>query len=453
MHKIKIGSYVRSMREMPLTLPTLAALTPSYPDLELTLVDGSVEPVPLDAGVDLVGISVITGCAEEAYRIADKFRTRGIPVVLGGVHVTILPGEASRHADAIVTGKGEKSWARLLGDFRNGEMKKVYSEEAGDENAIEEIPVPRWDLHKRWRYMVPYSVQATRGCHHACDFCTVPAVWRRYLKRPVSEVLRDASAAKSRFVAFNDVSLFEDPEYSKELLRGLVPLKKKWGGLATVDIIKDDELLQLLRDSGCTYLLFGFESVSQPTLKQIRKGFNNPSAYQELMRIMHSLNISVQGCFVFGFDHDDKTIFDNTVDRVQELRIDIPRYSIYTPYPGTKLFQRLVSEERITSYNWSDYDTYHVVFRPKKMTEEELYSGFKNAYKKTFKITRILKRMPGFKINTPVNFMGNLTYIILVRRLFKEPRFASPNHGLCSASPPAERDFIVPGERKATCPA
>ncbi len=425
MHTLRIGPHVRSMREMPLTICTLAALTPSYPDIDIRLVDGSVEKVPLDYDADLVAISVITGCATSAYEIADHYRRRNIPVVLGGVHVTILPGEAINHADAIVIGRAEKAWPHLIEDFRSGRMQKIYEEEVIDDQLLD-VPPPRRDLHRRSGYMVPDSIQATRGCKKVCDFCTVPAVWPKYLKRPVDDVIMDIRATKGKYIAFNDVSIAEDSEYAKELFTAMIPLGKKWGGLATVDIINDPELLRLMKASGCGYLLFGFESDSQTVLKDIRKGFNKPVNYDDVIRIMHGMNISVQGCFVFGFDHDSKEVFQRTVDRVNDLKIDIPRYSLYTPYPGTELFRRLQGEGRILSYNWDDYDTMHVVIQPALMTPEELYRDFKWAYRETFKLSSVVRRMRGLTTNSAINLIGNLTYRIFVNRLDNEQRFAAP---------------------------
>lgn len=436
MHRLKIGPFVRSMREMPLSICTLAALTPEYPDLDIRLIDGSVEPVPLDYDADLVAISVITGCAASAYAIADHYRGRNTPVVLGGVHVTILPGEAIRHADAIVIGRAEKAWPRLIEDFRSGRMHKIYEEDDVDD--LFGVPSPRRDLHRRSGYMVPDSIQATRGCKKVCDFCTVPAVWPKYLRRPVDDVIRDIRATKGRYIAFNDVSIAEDPEYAKELFTAMIPLGRKWGGLATVDIVNDPELLELMKASGCGYLLFGFESGSQATLKGIRKGFNKPVNYEDVIRAMHAINISVQGCFVFGFDHDTTDVFQHTVALVNDLKIDIPRYSLYTPYPGTELFRRLQGEDRILSYNWDDYDTMHVVIQPALMTPEELYSGFKRAYRETFRLPGVIRRMRGLSTNTAINFIGNLTYQMFVRRLYNEQRFSAPYSMLAPGSAPDE---------------
>jgi radical SAM superfamily enzyme YgiQ (UPF0313 family) len=449
MHVLKFGPFVRSMREMPLSICTLAALTPPYLDLDIRLADGSVDEVPLDYDADLVAISVISGCANSAYALADHYRERGIPVVLGGVHVTILPGEAISHADAIVIGRAEKAWPRLIEDFRAGLMQRVYEEEELSDGMLFDVPPPRRDLHRRSGYLVPESVQATRGCRKVCDFCTVPAVWPKYLRRPVADVIRDIKLTRGRHIVFNDVSITEDTEYAKELFKAMVPLGKKWGGLATVDIVNDLELLDLMKASGCGYLLFGFESDSRATLQSIKKGFNKPVNYDDLIRAIHALGISVQGCFVFGFDHDTKDVFRLTVERVNNLRIDIPRYSLYTPYPGTELFRRMRDEERILSYNWDDYDTMHVVIRPLLMTPEELYEGFKWAYRETFRFRNVMRRMRGFTTNTIINLMGNLTYRIFVRRLADDARFALPYSLQSPGEAPKEAFFREHFSREA----
>jgi radical SAM superfamily enzyme YgiQ (UPF0313 family) len=433
MHKLRVGPHLRSMREAPLTIAVLAGLVPQGRGWECRLVDESVDPVPLDAAVDLVGISVITGTARRAYELAAHFRARGIPVVLGGVHVTIMPKEARRHADAIVVGMAERSWPRLLEDFAAGRMAAEYCDEPPAGDALVGVPAPRLDLMRRSGYMVPDTVQATRGCKHVCDFCSVPAVWPRYYKRPVADVVRDVRSLRGRYFAFNDVSLCEDREYALELFAALAPLGRKWGGLATVAVTQDPELLDLMAKSGCIYLLFGFESVSQAALTAIYKGFNRPVDYGDAMRALHERGISVQGCFVFGLDHDDRSVFEATLARVQELKVDIPRYSLYTPYPGTRLFQRLLAEERIISFNWDDYDTMHVVIRPRNMTPEELYAGFKWAYRETFRLRRIVGRVRSPSVNSVVNFVGNLAYVMFVRRLYREARYALP----CSADQPA----------------
>lgn len=418
MHKFIILGKRRSAREAPITLTTLAALTGNDSDLEYTLIDESVDDVPLDFPADLVGISVMTGTALRAYALADHFRARGIPVVLGGVHVGIMPDEARPHADSLVLGMADTTWPQLVHDFRNGVLKPQYVEPEPEGKFTGYVPPPRWDLQRKSGYMIPHVIQVTRGCMHACDFCTVPVVWKRYLRRPIADIVADVKAIPARRFVINDVSPFDDVEYAKELFKALIPLKKSWGGLATSRIADDPELFDLMVKSGCNYLLIGFESVNQSTLNSIYKGFNKEDAYAELMRKLHGAGIIVQACFVFGFDEDGPDVFERTVERVNELKVDIPRYSIYTPYPGTRLFERLEEEGRILSYNWSLYDTMHVVYQPKQMSPVELYEGFRRAYRDTFRMGSIFRRTISGGMRFPITFVGNLTYRSFVRRLY-----------------------------------
>jgi len=426
MHKFYLGSHVRSAREAPISISTLAALTPDRDDIEYTLIDESVDRVPLDFDADLVGISVLTGTARRAYALADHFRSRGIPVVLGGAHVTVMPEEARQFADALVVGMAENTWPQLIADFAAGKLAPEYREPPSDSDWVEGIPTPRWDLTRLSGYMVPYVVHATRGCVHSCDFCSVRGIWKKFQRRPVADVVKDIQAIPAKRFVLNDVSPFDDVEYAKELLTALIPLRKKWGGLATTRITDDPELFELLQKSGCNYLLIGFESVNQHALNRIAKGFNKSTDYQTLMKRMRKAGIIVQGCFVFGFDHDTPEVFAQTVQQVQDLKIDIPRYSLYTPYPGTPLFRRLEKDGRVLSYDWSEYDTMKVVFRPKLMSPAELYEGFRWAYRETFTLRNILHRTMGAGMNFPIAFMGNLTYRLFVKKLQRSRGFEMP---------------------------
>ncbi|NTW14491.1 MAG: radical SAM protein [Candidatus Moranbacteria bacterium] len=435
MHKIILGPIRKSLREAPLTLTTLAAMTDKT-RFEILIIDESIDPVPLDYQADLVGISVLTGTACRAYRFADHFRELGIPVVLGGPHVTIIPDEAALHGDAIVIGMAERTWPQLLDDFLSGSMRSRYEDNDKEKSGwLADVPSPRIDLQRRSGYVLPDTVQATRGCLRRCDFCSVSAVWPKFYRRPVADVIRDIRNLPGSRIAINDVSLVDDVAYAKELFTAMIPLKKTWGGLATVEVADDEELLDLMYASGCRYLLIGFESFNQESLKNIRKGFNRIDQYSEIMRRLHARDISVQGTMVFGFDEDTTDVFRETVERVQELKIDIPRYSIYTPYPGTPLYDKLMREERILSHNWEDYDTMHVVYRPARMTPDELYRGFKWTYEESFRLRHIARRLgPKVTLNSAINFMGNLTYKMFVHRLRHDPRYEAP-HGYLDTRP------------------
>jgi radical SAM superfamily enzyme YgiQ (UPF0313 family) len=430
MHILRLGSFRRSMREAPLTLTTLAALGPEELDIDWTLADELVENVPLDGEFDLVGISLMTGTATRGYELADHFHRRGLPVVLGGIHPKLLPDEAKHHADAIVIGMAELTWPQLLRDFAAGQLQRCYDQNDVDPDGLESIgliPTPRFDLQRRCRYNIPSTVMASRGCTHACEFCTVKSIWKGFLRRPVEHIIRDIEQAPGKLLAFNDVSLLDDPAFATEFLKRMIPMKRIWGGLSTLAVAENDEMLDLLQASGCRYLLIGFESVSQSALAGIRKGFNRQEDYARAIEKLHAHNISVQGCFVLGLDGDDESVFERTVQRVNELNIDIPRYSIFTAYPGTPVFAKLKAQGRILSERWEDYDTMHVTVQPSHMSPQDLFDGFKWAYRETFRMPHILRRMRGNYWQSLANLVGNINYHRFARRLEKDPRFACYN--------------------------
>lgn len=416
-HKIDLGWFKKSFREAPLTATVLASLVPEELKYDITIADESVQEIPFKQHFDVVAISVLTGNSKRAYELARFFRNRGSIVVLGGVHVTILPEEAAIHADSIVIGFAEKTWPQLLYDLENGDLRPVYREM---KNHFGDLPVPRRDLQASSRYMIPYVVNATRGCKSFCDFCAVPAAKFGWQTRPLGSVIDEIKSIPVKKFVFNDVSLGEDPDYFKSLLKALIPLKKKWGGLVSIKVFRDEEILRLLEQSGCAYLLIGFESLNDLSLKYIHKGFNRFEEYKEVIRKLRSINVILMACFIFGFEEDDVHVFDNTVDFVNTYQVNIPRYAIYTPYPGTVSFDRLMAEERILHTQWDHYDTQHVVFKPKQMTPEELDRGFKKAYMDTFGLKSSLQRTISSGKNFLLTFGGNMAYNLYLKRLFLE---------------------------------
>ena len=419
-NKISLFSYGISFREAPLTLTTLAALVPDELNAEIRLVDRSVgTPVPFGESFDLVGISLMTGTSTEGYEIADAFRAGRVPVVLGGVHVTLCPDEAASHADAIVTGFAEESWPALLLDFARGSMKPRYNEAPGNQR-LSGLPRPRRELQRSFAYMLPNTVMATRGCRGACEFCSVPAARFGWRTRPVGEVIDEIRAIRSRRIAINDVNLTDEREYAMELFSAMIPLKKKWGALASTRIAADPELLALMQQAGCSFLLLGFESCNALSLARINKSFNKADNYASVVDTLHRFGITVQGCFIFGFDEDEPDIFTRTLEQVNALKIDIPRYALYTPYPGTRAYSRMEEEGRLLHREWGYYDTQHVVIRPQRMSPVELDRGLRWAYEETFRLLPALRRArssggPGY-----VTFLGNLAYKLYIKRLRKD---------------------------------
>jgi hypothetical protein len=269
------GIFKKSLRYAPLTLPTLAALIPREIDHELRIVDEGIEEIPPDLDADLIGMTVITGTAVRAYKLAGRFRARGIPVVLGGPHVTLVPEDAAPHADAIVVGYAEESWPELLRDFARRRMRARYDQRP--DLSLADLPPVRRDLIPPDRYLTTHVFEATRACIHACDFCVVPFAWgRKPLHRPVQEVIEEIRRTGARKAIFVDLNIIADKEYAARLFEALIPLGVEWYGLSTTLLADDLPLFDLCARSGCRGLLMGLETMTQENLREFHKGFNSP---------------------------------------------------------------------------------------------------------------------------------------------------------------------------------
>jgi radical SAM superfamily enzyme YgiQ (UPF0313 family) len=415
-HRNGTGIFKTALRYAPLTLTTLAALVPAELNAEVTIQDEGVQPLDLEFPQSLVGITAITGTSLRAYQIADMLRERGHTVVIGGVHATLMPEEAARHADAIVTSYAEASWPELLRDHHAGRMKSHYF--APTRRRLEGVPIARRDLLKKSRYATVNVIEATRGCPHKCDFCAVPAAWANiYAHRPIEEVIAELHTFEGRHALFIDLSPVEDVPYAKALYRAMIPLGMRWVGLATTRIAEDSELLDLAARSGCRGLLIGFESISQATLEETRKGFHKAQNYAEIVKRLHDHGIGIQGCFVFGFDNDDESVFERTVEFVDKVKIDLPRYAVMTPFPGTGYFRRLEAQGRLLHKNWSLYDVEHVVFQPHRMTPERLREGLEWAWRQSYSWRSMFTRVLGSRCVLPLSVSLNLGYRYYAKHL------------------------------------
>ena len=412
------GIFKRSLRYAPLTLTTLAALVPPDLDVSLQLVDEGIDDVDAGLDADLVGLTVITGTAMRAYELAARFRARGIAVVLGGPHVTLVPEDAQPHADAIVVGYAEETWPRLLRDFAAGRMAPRYVQSPG--LSLANQPFARRDLLPRNRFITNDVFEATRGCVHSCEFCVVPSAWGlKPFQKPVEDVVADIRQTRARKLIFVDLNLIADPGYAARLFEALIPLRVQWYGLATTLLGDDPELLALMARSGCRGILIGLESLSGKNLRETRKGFNSPDKYSDLVAALHRHRIALQGCFVFGLDHDTPSVFMETARFVVDARIDLPRFAAVTPFPGTPLFKRLDQEGRILTRNWELYDGQHVVFQPAQMSVEQLQRGIEEAWRFAYSARSIARRIVASPSPWPVRVGANLAYRFYARNLHR----------------------------------
>lgn len=397
MHRYN-GMFHKGLHYAPITMALLAALVPKELNADVRIYDETAEAIPLDLDADVVAITCITGTSSRCYRFADYFRSLGKTVLFGGVHPSLMPEEAKAHADSIIIGLGEDNFPKALRDYKNGCLQPIYYQDKCTD--IANRPIPRKDLPKKSKYITLNTVEAVRGCNHACTFCAYPVAFgKRLYTRPVKDVIAEIKTFKGKEVIFPDINLIADKKYAKELFTAMIPLKKWWFGLTTTEIGHDDELLAIFKKSGCKGLLIGFESVNQETQKSIHKG-NLVHEYKELMEKLHSLGIMVMGCFAFGSDEDHLDVFKRTVDLCIEAKIDLPRFSIITPFPGSEFYQELEKEGRIVERDWAMYDVEHCVYKPKNMTKEELEEGIAWAWKETYSWKNIFKRLDLTKVRT-----------------------------------------------------
>jgi radical SAM superfamily enzyme YgiQ (UPF0313 family) len=405
----------RYLRYAPLTLTTLAAFTPPSVGAQIRIIDEGVEEVDYGKlSADLVGITSITGTTTRAYAIASQLRSRGIPVVFGGSHPTIMPEEAKSHGDSVVIGLGNRSWPALVQDFVSGTLKPFYDDPDGH---VDGMPFARRDLLRRRGYITVNTVQATYGCPHTCEFCVVGIVRPHYIHRPVDEVIEEIKSLHAHMILFLDPSPTEDKQYIKSLYRALIPLKIHWMGLATTRITEDPELFDLLVKSGCQGLLIGFESVSQASLERMGKSFGHADQYANFVRMLHDNGIAIQGCFALGSDFDGPSIFDDTLKFITKTGMDLPRYTVVTPFPRTPFFNQLKAEDRILTEDWSLYNCQNVVFRPRRMSPEALQSGLEYVWRESYRLRNVATRLSRSRTRLLYSILANIGYLNYARDL------------------------------------
>ena len=366
----------------PLNVYLLAAYVP--PADEVEVIDENIRSLDTGASFDLVGITVVTAAAVRAYRIADIFRKRGVPVVLGGPHVSALPDEARAHADAVVIGEGDKVWPRLIEDARAGTLKPTY--EGGCLADLAGLPYPRRDLVDRAAYLIPDIIQTSRGCPHKCEFCYLSTPDKApYRTRPVADIIGEIEAMPpGRFLMFADDNLTADLKFAKALFRAMIPLKRRWIAQTTVKVADDPELLELMARSGCHSVLWGLESIRPESLAAAGKRTNRADDYARAFRALHSYGILGAASFVFGFDGETPDVFAATIDAVRKMKCDLPIIYALTPLPDTPRYRFLAAAGRLTGDTWDRFTYYNVVFRPLDMTPAELAAGFRQAWRSLY---------------------------------------------------------------------
>jgi radical SAM superfamily enzyme YgiQ (UPF0313 family) len=368
-----------------LGLLTLAGMAGPGHDCTYYEVEDASALEPLPEGLDLVALSSLSAQVPAAYRLADRFRARGVPVVMGGLHATALPEEAAGHCDAVVVGEGESSWPAVVRDAEAGRLRPVYRPSA--EFDLGDAPRPAFELLEAGRYH-RLTVQVSRGCPYQCEFCASSVLLTpRYKMKPVAKVLDEIDRIREiwprPFLEFADDNALVHRRYWKRLLAELKGRKLRWFAEADVSVHEDDELLDLMRESGCVEVLIGLESPDGPSLRGVEMKSDwkrrQASHYLEAVRRIQRHGIRVNGCFILGLDEHGPNVFDRVYEFAEASELFDVQVTLLTPFPGTPLYHRLKREGRLLYHDaWERCTLFDVNFAPLRMSAEELRQRFRD---------------------------------------------------------------------------
>lgn len=373
----------------PLGLATLASFCNETDELEI--VDEHVEKINLEDNPDVVVIQTYVTNAYGAYKIADTYRARGITVIIGGLHATTMPAEAKAHADALLLGLGEYNFPKLLTDLRMSKGAAVY--EQGDVR-LDDLPLPRRDLLKTERYLVPNSMVFSRGCPNRCSFCYVNSFYKNgksFYTYKIDRILQEIESMPGKHLYFLDDNIFADKKLAREIFRQMRGMNKVFQGAITVDSVLTDDTIELAYEAGFRSAFIGFESINPNNLQAMNKQANLGQNYNDAIKRLDQLGIMINGSFIFGMDEDTEDVFDRTTEWAINSGITTATNHILTPYPGTALFDQLEKSNRILTKDWSLYDTRHLVFTHPIISHGKMEEGYKRAYDNFYKWGNIFK--------------------------------------------------------------
>lgn len=377
----------------PVTGMHLAALTRGH---EVEVFHEQVRPIPVDDKPDLVAVSFFSGFARNAYALADAYRKIGVQVVAGGPHVSYWADEALAHVDAVVIGEAENVWDNVLADAQRRRLQRVYR---GQPASMTDIPTPRYDLLEK-NFVVRRVLQATRGCPFSCTFCTVPDFNPGFRVRPIDDVVRDIATThfplpwQEKVVWFWDDNLLVKRRWAKDLLREMAGLNKWWLTQASIDIVRDAELLDLMEQSGCIGIFLGIESLDDADLRSVQKRQNKSAEYRDAIERLHERGICVMAGFISGFDDQTPETIVATADRLNAVGVDVPFLSILTPFRGTRLYEEHLAAGRILpDRDWPHYNGYNVAFQPARMSTDELLVAHRKLWNRAFSPRAVGERL------------------------------------------------------------
>ncbi len=377
-------------------------------DHKVVLENENIQDIVYDTP-DIVGISVTVDTLPRAISIAEKFRENGVTVVAGGIHITTAADTVPEDSfDVLCVGAAEGTWPDIIRDHENGTLRKIYR--CSGKLRGKDIVSPAYDLIDKAKYLYCNVVHTSRGCPFRCDFCYNSAAERMYVNRNIDDVLADIKAIGMKHIMFIDDNFAGNPKWTEEFLNAIKPMGLKWNAAVSINIAFNEKLLDLMKDSGCRSLFIGFESISAESIDGVHKIQNSTDTYEKAIKAIHDRGIMINASFVFGLDGDTPETFQRTLDFIVKNKIETVTSHILTPYPGTALYERMKKDGRILTEDLSKYNTAHVVYRPKNMTETELYDGYIRIYNKIYSLKNIMKRMPECKSQRASYLLFNLLY-------------------------------------------
>lgn len=391
-----------------ISLLVLAALTPEEHQIEIQ--DENLAPITFNSSADLVGITCNVDMSQRGFNIARKYRERHIPVIMGGIFPSSCPEQVLPHADSVCIGEAENVWHSILRDAQQGTLKKVYQWKGSPELKV--VPRPKWEAIDCRKYLYTNVITTSRSCPHGCEFCYNSCEYtvKRYRRRPIPNVIAEIEKLDTNQVMFVDDNFIGDTDWAIEFLNVIKSKNLTWHAAVSVDIGRKLDLLDLMTETGCKSLYIGFESINASSISSVNKKQNSVDDYEKTIDAIHDRGIMVNASMVFGFDHDQPTVFDATLAWLVSNHIETMTAHILTPYPGTKLYKRLESEGRIIDRNYENYNTAHVVYQPKLMSPEELYQGYLGMYTGFYSLHNIWNRRPKLKSEWYPFFLFNFGY-------------------------------------------
>ncbi|MBR1931852.1 MAG: radical SAM protein [Lachnospiraceae bacterium] len=407
MRKRPMDTDIKLHMAPPLGLLTIASLLRH--EHKVVLENENIQPINYEDKPEIVGISVTVDTLPKAIAIAKRFREKGSIVVAGGIHITtateLIPDNCF---DALSVGAAEGTWPHIIEDYQQGCLKYIYRCEKKLTGS--DIISPAYDFVKKNEYLYCNVVHTSRGCPFRCDFCYNSTKEHQYINREISDVIADIQMTGSKHIMFIDDNFAGNPQWTREFLEAIKPLRLKWNAAVSINAAYDSELLDLMKASGCQSLFIGFESINPHSIQDVHKLQNHTDNYEKAIREIHKRGIMINASFVFGLDGDTRETFRTTLDWIVRNKIETVTSHILTPYPGTALYDRMKQEGRIVSDDLSLYNTAHVVYRPLNMSAEELYAGYIRIYKDIYSLKNIFRRLPDCKEQWASYLLFNLMY-------------------------------------------